>query len=39
MRVLLTGCQGFIGKNKGDLVEVSTPAGVKNFEIIDVKYN
>ena len=30
--------QGIIGKNKGDLVEVSTPAGVKNFEIIDVKY-
>ena len=31
--------KGLIGKNKGDLVEVSTPAGVKNFEIIDVKYN
>ena len=30
--------KGLIGKNKGDLVEVSTPAGVKNFEIIDVKY-
>ena len=30
--------KGIIGKNKGDLVEVSTPAGVKNFEIIDVKY-
>jgi hypothetical protein len=25
-------------KNKGDLAEVSTPAGIKNFEIIDVKY-
>ena len=30
--------KGIIGKSKGDLVEVSTPAGVKNFEIIDVKY-
>ena len=30
--------KGIIGKNKGDLVEVSTPAGVKNFEIIDVNY-
>ena len=30
--------KGLIGKNKGDLVEVTTPAGVKNFEIIDVKY-
>ena len=30
--------KGLIGKNKGDLVEISTPAGIKNFEIIDVKY-
>ena len=30
--------KGLIGKNKGDLIEVSTPAGIKNFEIIDVKY-
>ena len=30
--------KGLIGKNKGDLVEVSTPSGVKNFEIKDVKY-
>ncbi len=30
--------KGLIGKNKNDLVEISTPAGVKNFEIIDVKY-
>jgi len=30
--------KALIGKNKGDLVEVSTPAGVKNFEIIDLKY-
>ena len=30
--------KGLIGKNKDDLVEISTPAGVKNFEIIDVKY-
>ena len=30
--------KGLIGKSKGDLVEISTPAGFKNFEIIDVKY-
>ena len=30
--------RGLIGKNKNDLVEISTPAGMKNFEIIDVKY-
>ena len=30
--------KGLIGKNKNDLVEVTTPAGIKNFEIIDVKY-
>ena len=30
--------KGLIGKNKADLVEINTPAGVKNFEIKDVKY-
>ena len=30
--------KGLIGKNKDDLVEISTPAGIKNFEIINVKY-
>ena len=30
--------KGLIGKNKNDLVEISTPAGSKNFEIKDVKY-
>ena len=25
--------KGLIGKNKNDLVEISTPAGIKNFEI------
>ena len=30
--------KGLIGKNKTDLVEIKTPAGVKNFEIKDVKY-
>ena len=30
--------RGLIGKNKNDLVEIITPAGIKNFEIIDVKY-
>ncbi len=30
--------KGLIGKNKKDLVEINTPSGKKNFEIIDVKY-
>ena len=30
--------KGLIGKNKGDLVEIKTPAGIKNFEIKDVQY-
>ena len=30
--------KGLIGKTKSELVEISTPAGQKNFEIIDVKY-
>ena len=30
--------RGLIGKKKNDLVEISTPAGIKNFEIVDVKY-
>jgi len=30
--------KGLIGKNKKDLVEITTPSGIKNFEIIDVKY-
>jgi transcription elongation factor GreA len=30
--------KGLIGKNKNDLVEIKTPASVKNFEIKDVKY-
>ena len=30
--------KGLIGKNKNDLAEIATPAGIKNFEIIDVKY-
>ena len=30
--------KGLIGKNKNDLVEIKTPAGLKNFEIKDVKY-
>ena len=27
-----------IQENKGDLVEITTPSGKKNFEIKDVKY-
>jgi len=30
--------KGLIGKNKADLVIIKTPAGIKKFEIIDVKY-
>ena len=30
--------KGLIGKNKNDLVKITTPAGVKNFEIKEVKY-
>ena len=30
--------KGLICKNNNDLVEISTPSGIKNFEIIDVKY-
>jgi len=30
--------KGLISKNKNDLVEISTPAGIKNFDIKDVKY-
>ena len=30
--------RGIIGKNKGDLVEITTPSGKRNFEIKDVKY-
>ena len=30
--------RGLIGKNKNDLVEIKTPAGVKNFEVKGVKY-
>ena len=30
--------KGLIGKNKKDLVKITTPSGVKNFEIVDVKY-
>ena len=30
--------KGLIGKNKNGFVEINTPAGVKNFEIKDVKY-
>ena len=30
--------RGLIGKNKNDLVEITTPAGIKNFKIKDVKY-
>ena len=30
--------KGIIGKNKNDLVEINTPAGLKNFKIKNVEY-
>ncbi len=30
--------KALIGKNKGEMVTVSTPSGEKNFEILDVQY-
>ena len=30
--------KSFIGKNKGDMVTVETPAGERNFEILGVEY-
>jgi len=30
--------KGLIGKKKNDLVEIHTPAGIKKFDIKDVKY-
>jgi len=30
--------KGLIGKNKNDLVEINTPAGLKNFKIKNVEY-
>jgi len=30
--------KGLIGKNMGSLVEVITPSGIRNFEILEVKY-
>ena len=30
--------KGLIGKNKNDLVEITTPSGKKNFEIKNVEY-
>ena len=30
--------RGFIGKSKGEVVEIKTPSGDKNFEITDVQY-
>ena len=30
--------KALIGKNKKDIVTVTTPSGEKNFEIIEVKY-
>ena len=30
--------KSFIGKNKGDMANVNTPSGERNFEILDVEY-
>ena len=30
--------KGLISKNKSDLLEIKTPSGIKNFEVVDVQY-
>ena len=30
--------KGLIGKNKGEIISISTPSGERNFEIIEVDY-
>ena len=30
--------KGLIGKNKLDLLEIKTPSGIKNFEVVDFQY-
>ena len=30
--------QALIGKNKGEMISVTTPSGERNFEILDVEY-
>ena len=30
--------KALIGKNKKDMITVTTPSGEKNFEIIEIKY-
>ena len=30
--------KGLISKNKSDLLEIKTPSGIKNYEVIDVQY-
>ena len=30
--------KALVGKNKGDMVNVNTPSGERNFEILDVDY-
>ena len=30
--------KAFIGKNKGEMINVNTPSGERNFEILDVEY-
>ena len=30
--------KALIGKNKGDMISVTTPSGERNFEILDVEY-
>ena len=30
--------KALIGKNKGDIISVNTPAGKRNFEILEVEY-
>ena len=30
--------KALIGKNKGEMISVTTPSGERNFEILDVEY-
>ena len=30
--------KGLIGKNLKDFAEVTTPSGVRNFEVLEIKY-
>jgi len=39
-RILITSpfSKGFIGKKKGDIVEVTVPRGTQRYQILDLRY-